>query len=119
MTHRVNANDAAWMTKPQLADFLGKVQLSKRVFSRVIQASESLRYEPASVKQLFVAANFPAERKSIVDKLLARIHLIVEMICWTGLALREFEFPSPGSLKSTFILHLSLLGQGLWGNNPV
>jgi len=40
----VNANDAAWITKPQLADFLGEVQLSKWVFSRVIQASESLRY---------------------------------------------------------------------------
>ena len=31
-----------------------------------------------------------------------RIHFIIVMIRWTGLAPREFEFPFPGSLTSTF-----------------
>jgi len=33
--------------------------------------------------------------------LLARIHFIIVMIRWTGLAPWEFEFPFPGSLTST------------------
>ena len=32
-----------------------------------------------------------------MDNLLVRIHFIVEMIWWTGLAPWEFEFPFPGS----------------------
>ena len=37
------------------------------------------------------------------DNLLVRIHFIIVMIRWTGLALWEFEFPFPGSLTSTFL----------------
>jgi len=33
---------------------------------------------------------------------MVRIHFIIDMICWTGLVPREFEFPSPGSLTSSF-----------------
>ena len=32
-----------------------------------------------------------------------RIHFIIEMIRWTGLAPWEFEFPFTGSLTSTFL----------------
>ena len=32
-----------------------------------------------------------------------RIHFIIVMIRWTGLAPSEFEFPFPGSLISTFL----------------
>jgi len=32
-----------------------------------------------------------------IDNLLVRIHFIIEMIWWTGLAPWEFEFPFPGS----------------------
>ena len=32
-----------------------------------------------------------------------RIHFIIVMIRWTGLAPWEFEFPFPGSLTSTFL----------------
>ena len=32
-----------------------------------------------------------------------RIHLIIVMIWWTGLAPWEIEFPFPGSLISTFL----------------
>ena len=35
---------------------------------------------------------------------MVRIHFVIEMIWWTGLAPWEFEFPFPGSLTSTFHL---------------
>jgi len=48
------------------------------------------------------------EREFFIDNLLVRIHFIIVMIRWTGLAPWEFEFPFPGSLISTFLV-LSLL----------
>jgi len=39
----------------------------------------------------------------LIDNLLVRIHFIIVMIRWTGLAPWEFEFPFPGSLTSTFL----------------
>ena len=45
----------------------------------------------------------PEEREFFIDNLLVRIHLIIVMIRWSGLAPREFEFPFPGSLTSTFL----------------
>ena len=44
-----------------------------------------------------------AEIEFFVDNLLVRIHFIIVIIRWTGLAPREFEFPFPGSLSSTFL----------------
>ena len=38
-----------------------------------------------------------------IDNLLIRIHFIIVMIWWTGLAPWEFEFPLQGSLASTFL----------------
>jgi len=43
------------------------------------------------------------EREFFIDNLLVRIHFMIVMIRWTGLALWEFEFPFPGSLTSTFL----------------
>ena len=43
-----------------------------------------------------------AEREICIDNLLVRIHFIIVILSWTGLALWEFEFPFPGSLTSTF-----------------
>ena len=40
------------------------------------------------------------EREFFVHNLLVRIHFIIVMIRWTGLAPWEFEFPFPGSLTS-------------------
>jgi len=45
----------------------------------------------------------PPEREFFIDNLLVRIHFIIVMIGWTGLAPWEFEFPFPGSLTSTFL----------------
>jgi len=36
------------------------------------------------------------EREFFRDSLLVRIHFIIVMIRWIGLAPREFEFPFPG-----------------------
>ena len=38
-----------------------------------------------------------------MDNLLVRIHFILEMSWWTGLAPWEFEFTFPGGLTSTFL----------------
>ena len=43
------------------------------------------------------------EREFFIDNLLVRIHFIIVMIRWTGLAPWEFELPFPGSLTSTFL----------------
>jgi len=54
------------------------------------------------------------ESEFFIDNLLVRIHSMIEMIWWTGLAPREFEFPFPGSLVSTFlVLSLFLLPAAL------
>ena len=43
------------------------------------------------------------EREILIDNLLVRIHFVIVMIRWTGLAPYEFEFSFPGSLTSTFL----------------
>ena len=54
-----------------------------------------------------------SERDFFIDNLLVRIHFIIEMIWWTGLAPWEFEFPFPGSLTSTFLVPDSHREQGI------
>jgi hypothetical protein len=49
------------------------------------------------------------EREFCIDNLLVRIHSIIEMIWWTGLAPREFELFVLGSLTSTFLGTLGVL----------
>ena len=43
------------------------------------------------------------QREFFIENLLVRIHFIIVMIRWTGLAPWEFAFPFPGSLTSTFL----------------
>ena len=43
------------------------------------------------------------KREFVIDNLLVRIHFIIVIIRWTGLAPGEFEFPFLGSLASTFL----------------
>ena len=45
----------------------------------------------------------PALREFFIDNLLVRVHFIIVMIRWTGLAPWKFELPFPGSLTSTFL----------------
>jgi hypothetical protein len=42
----------------------------------------------------------------LIDNLLVRIHFIIVMVRWTGLAQREFEFPFPSSLISCCLVQL-------------
>ena len=44
------------------------------------------------------------ERDFSVDDLLVRVHFIIVMIRWTGLAPWEFEFPFPGLLAEVFAM---------------
>ena len=49
------------------------------------------------------------EREFFIDNLLVRIHFIIVMIRWTGLAPWDFKFPFPGSLTSTFIMYREMV----------
>ena len=46
------------------------------------------------------------EREFVIDSLLFRIYLTIEMIWWIGLAPQEFEFNFPVSRVSTFLFLL-------------
>jgi len=59
-----------------------------------------------------VAAPGFQEREFFIDNLLVRIHFVIVMIRWTGLAPWEFEFPFPGSLTSTFLVDSNVYSQG-------
>ena len=54
----------------------------------------------------------PVEREIFIDKLLFRIHFIIEMIWGTGLAPWEFELPFPGSQTSSKSSALAHWDQG-------
>ena len=60
-----------------------------------------------------------AEREFFIDNLLVRIHLIIEMIWWTGPAPCELEFPFPGSLISTSLAICTMFARQrvTWGGN--
>ena len=51
----------------------------------------------------------PTERELLIDNLLVRIHFIILMIRWTGLAPWAFESSFPGSLTSTFLQQATVL----------
>jgi hypothetical protein len=53
------------------------------------------------IERLFLEER--VEREFVTDNLLVRTRFIIVMIRWTSLAPREFEFPFPGSLASTFL----------------
>jgi hypothetical protein len=50
-----------------------------------------------------------SEREFFIEELLVRIHLIIVMIRWTGLAPWEFEFFPPGIL--TFSYWFEVMGR--------
>jgi len=52
-----------------------------------------------------------AEREFLIDNSLVRVHVIIVMIRWTGLAPWEFAFPFPGSLASIFAQEFLALGR--------
>ena len=52
---------------------------------------------------------FRREREYFIDHLLVRIHFIIVMMRWTGLAPAKFELPFSGSLTSTFLCFAEFL----------
>ena len=54
------------------------------------------------------------EREFRMDNLLVRIHFIIVMIGWTGLAPWEFEFPFPGGITSAFLSQGRALPHSGW-----
>jgi len=69
----------------------------------------SLRLGDGLVERLHQRRHLP-ERDFLIDNLLVRVHFIIVMIRWTGLAPWEFEFPFPGSLTSTFLAPATHVG---------
>ena len=58
-----------------------------------------------SLAYVWLATSCPSKRVFLIDNLLVRIHLIIVMIRWTGLAPWGFESPFPGGLAFTFLAH--------------
>jgi len=54
---------------------------------------------------------YPRQREFLIEKLLVRIHFIIVMVRWAGLAPWELEFHFPGSLTSTFLVRPTLPGK--------
>ena len=48
-------------------------------------------------------ARLQREREFFIDNLLVRIHFIIVMIWWTGLAPWKFEYPCPGQRLTHFL----------------
>ena len=69
---------------------------------------EDVPFSPGT-RVLAATAPHGSEREFFIDNLLVRIHCIIVMIRWTGLAPWEFEFPVPGSLTSTFLARFRAL----------
>ena len=77
--------------------------LGSRVIKKILEALNSRLVVrlPLIVKEMteshprLVVVWLP-EREFVIDKLLVRIHFIIVMIKWTGLAPWEFEFPLAG-----------------------
>ena len=54
------------------------------------------------------------KREFFIDNLLVRIHSIIVMIRWTGLAPWEFEFLFPDSIPSNFLSGGVRAGAAVW-----
>ena len=59
-------------------------------------------FELKDSKSVVTSMGGATVREFFIDNLLVRIHFIIELSWWTGLAPWEFEFPFPGSLTSAF-----------------
>ena len=64
------------------------------------------------------AYDLRADKGFFIDNLLVRIHFIIVMIRWTGLAPWEFEFPFPHPQPSEWEQIASSLRRGLYCSSP-
>jgi len=91
----------AYITKYTSIRRLGLMAGAHREELSVVRALEGCAREPRDALPLR-----GGEREFFIDNLLVRIHFIIVMIRWTGLAPWEFEFPLPDSRTSTFLVPL-------------
>jgi len=91
------------LARPNKLPVLRRGSSSSLLLARVVRytKSMSLKYEPALEPQRFYQAS---GGRVLLDDLLVRIHFIIVMIRWTGLA--------PGSLTSTFLSCAEVLSGG-------
>ena len=68
----------------------------------VFHPDEHWRHGHGANVSAFAPSTCPWEGDFFIDNLLVRIHYILEMIWWTGLAPWEFECPFPGSITFAF-----------------
>ena len=82
-------------------EFIREVAVSTNVGS----TKKTRRTEHRMDADLKAPACWPqgAKREFFIDNLLVRIHFIILMTWWTGLAPWEFEFPLPSSLTSALL----------------
>ena len=80
---------------------MGRRRLDKESRSRL---SPSSIFKEGPSNNALEGNSARVEREFVIDNLLVRIHFIIVMIRWTGLAPWEFEFPFPGSLTSSFLV---------------
>jgi len=62
----------------------------------VLKAAFGATSSAANAHTATATACHPREREFFIDNLPVRIHFIIVMIRWTGLAPWDFEFPFPG-----------------------
>ena len=75
----------------------------ERVLASLRPNQTSILWSTEAVSNFRMGPQLSLLRAKVIDNLLVRIHFIIVMIRWTGLAPWGFEFPFPGSLSSTFI----------------
>jgi hypothetical protein len=71
--------------------------------NRIASVPSSCSYAALDAVRNFHKEDGTKVRDFSFDNLLVRIHLIIVMIRWTGLAPWEFKFSVPCSLPSTFL----------------
>ena len=87
--------------RTKASTFVLERQLEKRPLSQLRRRSRLIRHGAGGP-----TGYLAPQRDFFIDDLLARIHFIIVMMRWTGLAPWDLEFPYPGSLTSAFLVFL-------------
>ena len=87
---------------------IGQINGQSEYLSYILAGIRSFYRHGRTANSAFLLPTFrkhSLERELLFDNLLARIHFIIVMIKWTGLAPGECEFHFPGNLTSAFQEH--------------
>ena len=77
--------------------------LSPALSIRGLRAARHIAVVTSLLRQAGARPTCVLGREFFIDNLLVRIHFIIVMITWTGLAPWEVEFPFSGSLTPCFL----------------